>query len=73
VEEPSSSGTPARHTVRLPRFIASEPAGLGDTVKRMTAAAGVRPCSGCEQRAQRLNRWLRFEPGATEGDRGARP
>jgi hypothetical protein len=50
------------HQVRLPRFIVHEPVGLGQVVKRVTSAAGVKPCAGCERRAERLDRWLRIEP-----------
>jgi hypothetical protein len=46
--------------VRLPGFIIDEDVGLGDVVKRMTYAAGIRPCGGCEQRAAMLNHWLIF-------------
>jgi hypothetical protein len=48
------------HRVRLPGFITDEDIGLGDVVKRMTNAVGVRPCGGCEQRAAILNNWLVF-------------
>ncbi|HET7101975.1 MAG TPA: hypothetical protein VFJ52_12555 [Terriglobia bacterium] len=48
------------HTVRLPGFLVDEEIGLGDVVKRITYAMGVKPCSGCEKRAQALNRWMRF-------------
>jgi hypothetical protein len=48
------------HRVRLPGFITDEDVGLGDVVKRMAYAAGIRPCGGCEQRAATLNRWLAF-------------
>jgi hypothetical protein len=51
-----------RHQVRLPRFLVSEPIGLGQVVKRITSAAGVEPCAPCEQRATRLDRWLQIEP-----------
>ena len=50
------------HRVRLPGFISDEDIGLGDVVKRMTYAVGIRPCGGCEQRAAMLNRWLVFSP-----------
>jgi hypothetical protein len=30
--------------------------GLGDVVKKLTRAVGVRPCSGCARRAAALNR-----------------
>ena len=46
--------------VRLPGFVRDEDIGLGDAVKRMTYAMGVRPCGGCEARAAALNRWMVF-------------
>jgi hypothetical protein len=46
--------------VRLPGFINEEDTGLGDVVKRLTYAVGVKPCGGCDQRAAALNRWLVF-------------
>jgi hypothetical protein len=55
------SGIPARR-VRLPRFLVSEPVGLGQVVKRATTAIGMRPCAPCERRAELLDRWLRIEP-----------
>lgn len=62
VEDTATGGNrnpePAR--VRLPGFINDADIGLGDVVKRVTHAAGVRPCSGCERRAAALNRWLVF-------------
>lgn len=48
------------HRVRLPGFINDEDVGLGSVVKRVTSAFGIRPCSGCEKRAAKLNRWLVF-------------
>ena len=48
------------HGVRLPSFVTDEDVGLGDVVKRMTYAVGIRPCRGCEQRAAALNSWVRF-------------
>lgn len=48
---------PARR-LRLPGFVTDEDVGLGDAVKRMTYAVGIKPCGGCEQRAATLNRWL---------------
>jgi hypothetical protein len=32
--------------------------GLGDTVAKVTAAAGVKPCKGCKKRIGWLNRWF---------------
>lgn len=50
--------TPYR--VRLPGFIAENEIGLGDVIKRVTDAAGIKPCGGCRRRATTLNRWLVF-------------
>jgi hypothetical protein len=48
------------HRVHLPSFITDEDVGLGNVVKRMTYAVGIRPCGGCERRAVALNTWLAF-------------
>ena len=48
------------YRVRLPGFVRDEEIGLGDAVKRMTYAMGVRPCGGCERRAAAMNRWMVF-------------
>ena len=48
------------HRVRLPGFIKEEQIGLGDAIKRVTYAMGIRPCGGCERRAAALNRWMVF-------------
>jgi hypothetical protein len=48
------------YRVRLPGFLVEEEIGLGDVIKRVTYALGAQPCSGCEQRAAALNRWVRF-------------
>jgi hypothetical protein len=50
-------GRPYR--VSLPGSVSSE-VGLGDVVKRVTSAVGIRPCGGCLRRAQALNSWLVF-------------
>ena len=46
--------------VRLPGFIKDEDVGLGDAIKRVTYAFGIRGCGGCEQRTAALNRWMVF-------------
>jgi hypothetical protein len=46
--------------VRLPGFISDEEVGLGDAMKRVTYAMGIKPCAGCEKRAAALNRWIIF-------------
>jgi hypothetical protein len=44
------------YRVRLPGFVGDEDIGLGDAIKRVTLAFGIRPCGGCERRASALNR-----------------
>jgi hypothetical protein len=46
------------HRVRLPGFITDEEIGLGDVIKRTTSYFAIRPCGGCNRRADALNRWL---------------
>ena len=49
------------YSVRLPGFITNdEEIGLGDVVKRVTYAMGIKPCGGCERRAAALNSWTVF-------------
>jgi hypothetical protein len=46
--------------VKLPGFLVEQETGLGDIVKRVTYAMGIKPCRGCERRAVALNRWVQF-------------
>jgi len=56
-----TEGTERRpHRVRLPGFLIEKEIGLGDAIKRVTYAVGIRPCGGCEKRAAALNRWMHF-------------
>jgi hypothetical protein len=48
------------YRVRLPGFVTDEEIGLGDAVKRVTYAMGIKPCGGCERRAAAMNRWMVF-------------
>jgi hypothetical protein len=48
--------------MHLPGFVLDEEVGLGDVIKRVTYAMGIKPCGGCEQRAAALNRWMVFTP-----------
>jgi hypothetical protein len=57
-EEDSKKHSP--HRVSLPAFILDEDIGLGSVVKRVTTTFGIRTCGGCEKRAAKLDRWLRF-------------
>ena len=48
------------YRVRLPGFVANETIGLGDVVRQVTYAVGIKPCGGCERRAAAMNRWMVF-------------
>ena len=48
------------YRARLPGFLIEQEIGLGDAVKRVTYAIGIKPCGGCEKRAAALNRWMYF-------------
>jgi peroxiredoxin len=58
--EPPLAEAPQPHRVHLPRFLAKQEIGLGDVIKRVTSAMGIKPCVGCERRAAVLNRWMVF-------------
>jgi hypothetical protein len=49
---------PQPYRVRLPGFLIEEETGLGDAIKRVTYAMGIKPCGGCQKRAATLNRWM---------------
>jgi hypothetical protein len=52
---------PAGHRVRVPGFLIEDEIALGDAVKKVTYAMGIKkPCSGCESRATTLNHWMTF-------------
>jgi len=51
---------PERHRIKLPGLMVRGEIGLGDVIKRMTTALGIKPCAGCERRATVLNRWMVF-------------
>jgi hypothetical protein len=62
-EPPENQGLEPQHQphrVRLPGFLIDEEIGLGNVVRRIAYAMGIRPCSGCEKRAAALNRWIHF-------------
>jgi peroxiredoxin len=56
--EPPLAGKAQPHRLSLPRFLVKHEIGLGDLIKRVTSAMGIKPCVGCERRAAVLNRWL---------------
>ena len=55
---PAHGATPRPHRLSLPRFLVKHEIGLGDLIKRLTSALGIKTCVGCERRAAALNRWL---------------
>jgi hypothetical protein len=59
-EKPAGKIAHQPHRIRLPGFIKEDEVGLGDVIKRVTYAMGIKPCAGCEKRAAALNRWMRF-------------
>lgn len=48
------------YQVRLPGFVVDEDIGLGDAMKKLTYAIGIKPCGGCVARAEAMNRWMVF-------------
>jgi peroxiredoxin len=56
--EAAAAGPKPPHRLRLPRFLLKREIGLGDLIKRITSAFGIKPCVGCERRAAVLNRWM---------------
>jgi hypothetical protein len=59
-DQPTSGQERRPYRVRLPGFVSDEEVGLGDVIKRVTYAIGIKPCGGCERRAAALNRWVVF-------------
>jgi hypothetical protein len=56
----NKQGKGPKHFIRLPGFITEEDIGLGDVVKRIIYAVGIKPCGGCQKRAEALNKWITF-------------
>jgi peroxiredoxin len=71
--EPPLAETPQPHRLRLPRFLLKHEIGLGDLIKRLTSAFGIRPCVGCERRAAVLNRWMVFSGVGGSGLKAGTP
>ena len=61
MQEEKDNTQETAYRVRLPGFVSDEEIGLGDAVKRVTYAMGIRPCGGCERRAAVMNRWVVFK------------
>lgn len=50
-----SNRTPWRFS--LP-FLPDREIGLGDAISYLTSSVGIKPCTACQQRAERLNQML---------------
>lgn len=48
------------YRIHLPGFVSDDDIGLGDLLKRVTYAVGIKPCGGCERRSAALNRRMVF-------------
>jgi hypothetical protein len=63
----TQSGISHPYRARLPGFIVDEEVGLGDVIKRVSYATGIKPCGGCDKRAAAMNRWMVFSPRSRKG------
>ncbi len=70
---PSGPEASTPHRMRLPGFLLKNEIGLGDLIKRFTSAFGIRPCAGCERRADILNRWMVLSGVAGSGLKAGTP
>ncbi len=59
-KEKSAESEAGSFRVHLPGFVVEEEIGLGDIIKRVTYAFGLKSCGSCEKRAETLNRWMTF-------------
>ena len=58
----SKKETPYPYRVQLPGFLVNEEdIGIGDMIKRVTSAVGIKPCGDCLRRASALNQWVVFK------------
>lgn len=46
--------------------LAKESEGLGDTIHKLTARAGIAPCEGCIRRGKKLNKLVKYKRKATK-------
>ncbi|MGZ8921090.1 MAG: hypothetical protein ACXW3L_08905 [Limisphaerales bacterium] len=63
MSEEKTRSDPQPYRARLPGFVSDKDIGLGDAIKHVTSAFGIRSCGGCERRAAALNRWLVLTKG----------
>ena len=48
------------HKIRIPGFLVEDEIGLGGVIKKVTTSLGIKPCGGCNRRAEFLNQWMVF-------------
>ena len=58
----------ARFSIPVPGLTPGRSVGLGSVLKHVTSAVGIRPCSGCKERAARLDSLVQFR-GREDGSR----
>lgn len=46
------------YKIKVPGFITDKRIGLGDLIKNSTTKFGIKPCGGCQRRAEILNNWF---------------
>jgi peroxiredoxin len=71
--EPQRGDAAPSHRISVPNFLVRQEIGLGDVIKRVTSALGIKPCAGCERRAAVLNRWMVFSGLAGRGLKAGTP
>jgi hypothetical protein len=45
-----------------------EISGAGDVVAALTSSLGIKPCGGCKERQEKLNKWFPFTNPDTQDD-----
>lgn len=48
--------------MRIPVPLLGKPVGAGDAAKALTSALGIKPCGGCKERAEKMNKRVMFAP-----------
>jgi hypothetical protein len=52
----------------IPRPPKESWSGLGDVIASATSAVGIKPCGGCKQRQEALNKLVPFDTSQTKAD-----
>ena len=59
-DKPTKNGRLAPAEIRIP--LLREAIGLGDAIRAVTSAVGIKPCAPCKRRAALLNAKLKLIP-----------